>query len=207
MNPFKIALFLLIIASCSPQESTLGDENETEIKLNCDSTFQICLELVKGDSIAFTDDIMGGYYDWGFEYTRFTNDSFYRCKKDIISNFDSSLYVESIWEDFGLDTLFSKAEIEAYPNQDLLINPACYPEYNFISRDSMNKRYNHWENGADLPIKHFRFSKPLISADGNYIFMQMDDFRGPMNASGWAYLFKKQNERWTILRKICVSVA
>lgn len=207
MNSFKIALFLFIIASCSPQEPTLVDENETEIKLNCDSTFQICLDLVKEDSIPFTGDNIGGYYDWGFEDIRFTNDSFYRCKKDIISNFDLSLDVESIWEDFGLDTLFSKAEIEAYPNQDLLINPACYPDYHFISQDSMVKRYDHWQNGADVPIGYFRFSKPLFTNDGNYIFMQLEDFRGPMNASGWVYLFKKQNERWIILRKICVSVA
>lgn len=207
MNVFNAIVFGSLMSACVVQKKHFTTENTTEKVLECDSTFETCLELVKTDSFPFTVSEITAYDVWDFEYVRFMDDSIYAYKTDIISNFHDSLQVNRIWSEFGLDSIFSEDEIESYRNQDLKINPECFPDYQFISRDSIRNLHTAEQKGENVRLKYFSFSRPLLSANENYMLMEMEEFCGLMCASAWTYLFTKKDGRWFIFRRTCRWVA
>jgi len=198
----NICVLIFILISCKNEESSeelIIDEKEI---IECDSTFTELIEISQFDSVQMS---LGWYYfPWDFVSYEFKNDSIIKTKINIISTFHDSIEISRVWNQCGLDSIYSNEEIEAYKVQNLEIDSECYPEYDFITRDSLNKLHD-WnrKNNYELRIKYYSFSKPLISNDRNYALMQLESNRGPMDASAHTYLFQMSNGTWNICWRFC----
>ncbi len=203
---FIVVLGVLVsVVSCKPESesSTLSPSNiDSTITFQCDSLTSIAIELIKVDSAEFMKG--SGLYQKQFHFYQIeTNDTMVNPFPFQIEVHDS-LEIEYVWKSRGLDTIFTADDIDKFYLTNSPIETECFPQYNFISKDSIQKSRELYYKGDRKTKfdKYFTLSRPLISKNGRYMLIEFDQRCFGWCGSGHTFLFTKTQKGWEKLWSI-----
>lgn len=209
MNNWTIRLRPLIILvtclhlSCSQQPESKTSNLEgtsTDSIINCDTLFSLAVELVKLDSFPVFD---GKIYLTKL-FAIHNSETFEEISIPFLNIYHDSINQSRLIEEKNIDTIFTREEINQASDPNSEITTTCYPQYSFVSEDSVHLWLEaRQKDDFEGFYKYYSFSRPVISASGNYLLIEMDEHCYGLCGSGMTYLYKKENNKWSKVWSFC----
>jgi hypothetical protein len=198
-----VILITCLVFSCNHQ--TESDFSNAEVTkkdsiISCDTLFSHAVELVKLDSFPVFD---GKHYMTKL-FATYDNDIYEKKLIPFLNVFHDTIDQSLLVAEKKIDTIFTNEELSqsSFPSSEIIT--ACYPQYSFISKDSVQLWLNTKQKGDFEGLyKYYSFSRPLLSASGIYLLIEMDDHCYGLCGSGMTYLYRKENNIWYKVWSVC----
>ena len=201
MRTLNILFFSLIIVACSSknEERKIVLNNTTGSFSDCDTNFVTAIHVIEKDSFLLFDN---KYYHRLEKCEEDSNENCINKKYVFVSNFHSDLMARIDWPSNGLDTIFTKQEIENYVNQEFEIPTKCYPNYTFVSEDTVDTWLGTNDNWPEGLLWFYSFSKPIVSSDKKFMLIEMSGMCGGLCGGFQTFILENGNQGWFINRII-----